>query len=167
MLFISRLAPFCAAFCTFLPCVLHQNALRLAAYCTAFCTILHYILLQTAPKQVQMPVAYNKYSLCRTHKLTPFSIKTNPRENRFFGASGRLVDKKDSHNVKIYTEKRTKEEMPVDGLMGLQAFGIKLAGLAYCILSFFSSSSYTSRISQTYRTSRTSLTSPTNNKLTS
>ena len=67
------------------------------------------------------------------HKLTPFNIKTNPCENRFFGASGRLVDKKGSHNVKIYTEKRTKEEMPVDGLMGLQAFGIKLAGLVYCI----------------------------------
>ena len=70
-----------------------------------------------------MPVAYNKYSLCRTHKLTPFSIKTNPRENRFFGVSGRLVDKKGSHSVKIYTEKRTKGEAPVDGLMGLQAFG--------------------------------------------
>ena len=70
-----------------------------------------------------MVVACNKYSFYRTHKLTSFSIKTNPRENRFFGASGRLVDKKGSHNVKIYTEKRTKGEAPVDGLMGLQAFG--------------------------------------------
>ena len=43
------------------------------------------------------------------------------------------TEKKGSHSVKIYTEKRTKEEMPVDGLMGLQAFGIKLAGLVYCI----------------------------------
>ena len=68
------------------------------------------------------------------HKLTPFSTKTNSRENRFFGQGGRLVEKKGSHSVKIYAEKRTKEEMPVDGLMGLQAFGIKLAGLAYCIL---------------------------------
>ena len=70
-------------------------AIRLAAYCTAFCTILHYILLQIAPKQVQMPVAYNKYSLCRTHKLTPFSIKTNPRENRFFGARRAISGQKE------------------------------------------------------------------------
>ena len=80
-----------------------------------------------------MAVGRNKYSFCRMHKLTPFSITPNPRENRFFGASGRLVDKKGSHSVKIHTEKRTKGEAPVDGLMGLQAFGIKLAGLAYCI----------------------------------
>lgn len=80
-----------------------------------------------------MAVACNKYSFCRTHKLTPFNIKTNPRENRFFGASGRLVDKKGSHSIKIYTEKRTKGEASVDGLMGLQAFGIKLAGLVYLI----------------------------------
>jgi|GEM_PF-2470612 len=80
-----------------------------------------------------MAVACNKYSFYRTNKLTPFSTKTNSRENRFFWASGRLVEKKGSHSVKIYTEKRTKEEMPVDGLMGLQAFGIKLAGLVYCI----------------------------------
>ena len=70
-----------------------------------------------------MVVACNKYSFCHAHKSPPFGIKTNSRENRFFGASGRLVDKKGSHNVKIYTEKRTKGEAPVDGLMGLQAFG--------------------------------------------
>ena len=86
--FALRFAPFYLAFSIKTHCILHQNALRLAAYCTAFRTILHYILLQIAPKQVQMAVGRNKYSFCRMHKLTPFSIKTNPRENRFFGASG-------------------------------------------------------------------------------
>ena len=84
--FALRFAPFYLAFSTKTHCILHQNALHLAAYCTAFCTILHYISLQIVPKQVQMAVACNKYSFCRTNKLTPFSIKTNPRENRFFGA---------------------------------------------------------------------------------
>ena len=44
-----------------------------------------------------------------------------------------MMAREGSHNVKIYTEKRTKGEAPVDGLMGLQAFGIKLAGLVYLI----------------------------------
>ena len=35
------------------------------------------------------------------HTLTLFCIKTNPRENRFFAAGGRLVSKKGTHNVKI------------------------------------------------------------------
>jgi|GEM_PF-61091 len=84
--FPLRFAPKRTAFCTKTHCILHQNALHLAAYCTAFCTILHYFSLQIAPKQVQMADTCNKYSLCRTHKLTPFCIKTNSRENRFFGA---------------------------------------------------------------------------------
>ena len=70
-----------------------------------------------------MAVACNKYSLCRTHKLTPFSIKTNLRENRFFAARWAVGGEKGSHSVKNYTEKRTKDKAPTDGLMGLQAFG--------------------------------------------
>ncbi|WP_083317659.1 hypothetical protein, partial [Prevotella sp. HMSC073D09] len=34
---------FCTAFSTFLPCILHQNALHFAPKRIAFCTILHYI----------------------------------------------------------------------------------------------------------------------------
>jgi len=44
MLFVLRLAAFFTAFCTILPCVLHQNALHLAPKRTAFSGILHYIL---------------------------------------------------------------------------------------------------------------------------
>ena len=51
-----------------------------------------------------MATPYNKYSFCRTHGLAPFCIKTNLRENRFFAASGRLVGKKGTHNVKFPTE---------------------------------------------------------------
>ena len=44
MLFALRLAPFCTAFSTILPCVLHQNALHLASKRTAFSTKTHAIL---------------------------------------------------------------------------------------------------------------------------
>ena len=50
----------------------------------------------------------NKNSFCRIHKLAPICIKTNLRENRLFAAGGRLVDKKGTHNVKIYAENQTK-----------------------------------------------------------
>ena len=42
------------------------------------------------------------------HMLTLFCIKTNFRENRFFAASGRLVNGKGTHNVKILTKNKTK-----------------------------------------------------------
>ena len=48
MLFTLRLAPFCPAFSTILPCVLQQNALRFAPNCTAFCSKLHCVLQQNA-----------------------------------------------------------------------------------------------------------------------
>jgi hypothetical protein len=35
---------------------------------------------------VQMAVSWNKHSFYRVHKLTPFCLKTNLRENRFFAA---------------------------------------------------------------------------------
>ena len=38
------------------------------------------------------------------HTLTLFCIKTNPRENRFFAAGGRLMNEKGSHNVKFLTK---------------------------------------------------------------
>jgi len=69
---------------------------------------LHYILLKTVPKQVQMAVACNKYSLCRMHKQAPFCTKPNLRENRFSAAGGRLVGKMGTHNVKIRTENITR-----------------------------------------------------------
>jgi len=84
MLFVLHLAAFCTAFCTILPCILHQNALRLAPYCTAFSTKTHYILLKMAPKRVLVAVCLNKNSFCPHVQLTPLGIKTNLRENRFF-----------------------------------------------------------------------------------
>jgi len=67
-------------------CFLHQNALRLAAYCTAFSIKTHYILLQIAKKRVLVAVSLNKNSFFLHVQLTPFCIKTNLRENRFFAA---------------------------------------------------------------------------------
>ena len=84
--FTLRFAPNCLAFCTKLPCILHQNALHLALKRTPFSTKTHYIQQQIAPKLVQIAVVLNKNSFCRNHKLAPFCIKTNLRENRFFAA---------------------------------------------------------------------------------
>ena len=81
-----HLAPKHTAFSTKTHCVQHQNALRLAAYCTPFSTKLQYIQQQIAQKLAQMAVILNKNSFCCIHKLTPFCIKTNLRENRFFAA---------------------------------------------------------------------------------
>ena len=50
------------------------------------------------------------------HRLTPFCTKTNLRENRFFATGGLLVGKNGAHNVKNYTEKRTK--IRIDKLTG-------------------------------------------------
>ena len=74
------------AFSGILPCVLHQNALHLAPKRTVFCRKLHTILLQNTQKLVQIPVLWNINSLFHIGVLTPFCIKTNLRENRFFAA---------------------------------------------------------------------------------
>ena len=70
-----------------------------------------------------MAVVLNKNSFCLRLQLTPFSTKTNLRENRLFAARWAVGGEKGSHSVKNYTEKRTKDKAPTDGLMGLQAFG--------------------------------------------
>ena len=60
--------------------------MRLAANCTVFSTKTHCILLQIAQKRVLVAVRLNKNSFCLHVQLTPFCIKTNLRENRFFAA---------------------------------------------------------------------------------
>ena len=55
-----------------------------------------------------MATSLNKYSFRCIHRLTPFCIKTNLRENRFFAAKWTIVGKKGTHNVKISTENLTK-----------------------------------------------------------
>ena len=54
-----------------------------------------------------MAVSSNKYSFCFIHMLTPFCIKTNLRENRFFAAKCGLVSRKGTYNVKIFTKNIT------------------------------------------------------------
>ena len=55
-----------------------------------------------------MAVALNKNSFCCIHRLPPFYIKTNLRENRFFATRDeRLVDRKGTFSVKFLTEKIT------------------------------------------------------------
>ena len=49
----------------------------------------------------------NKYSFCCIHRLSPFSIKTNLRENRFFADGERLMNCEGTHNVKVCAEKIT------------------------------------------------------------
>ena len=110
MLFVSHLAPFCAAFCGILPCILHQNALHLAPKRKVFSGKTHSILLQIAPKQVQRAAFLNKNSFCPHLQPPPFCIKTNLRENRFFAARRTIGGKKGTHNVKILTEKFTTIE---------------------------------------------------------
>ena len=60
--------------------------LYFAAFCFAFSSKLHCILLQMAQKLVQMAVLLNKNTFWRHLQLSPFCIKTNLRENRFFAA---------------------------------------------------------------------------------
>ena len=112
MLFVSRFAPFYAAFSTILPCVLHQNALYFAPKRTAFSGILHQILPKIAPNLVLMAVVYNKYSFCCIRGLTRFCPKINSRENRFFAARLAIGDENGTHNVKIYADKLTKASPP-------------------------------------------------------
>ena len=49
----------------------------------------------------------NKYSFRCIHMLTPFCIKTNLRENRFFAAKCGLVSRKGTYNVKFFTKNIT------------------------------------------------------------
>ena len=58
-----------------------------------------------------MAVNLNKNSFWLHSQLTAFCIKNNPRENRFFAASGRLADEKGTHNVKILAENYTKKQL--------------------------------------------------------
>jgi len=50
----------------------------------------------------------NKYSFCHIHMLSPFCIKTNLRENRFFAAMWAVGGEKGTHSVKITAEEMTK-----------------------------------------------------------
>ena len=52
-------------------------------------------------------VSLNKNSFCLHVQLTPFCIKNNLRENRFFAVVWALGEKNVSYNVKSYAEKIT------------------------------------------------------------
>ena len=54
-------------------------------------------------------VSLNNYSFCLHVQLTPFCIKTNLRENRFFAARWAIVGENCTHNVKFITENKTKQ----------------------------------------------------------
>ena len=91
MLSALHLAPLCLAFSIISPCVLHQNALYFAPKRTVFSTKMQCIQRQNAvylaansPKSGANGGVLNKNSFHRIHKLPPFYIKTNLRENRFF-----------------------------------------------------------------------------------
>ena len=76
----------CSGYLCFSPRVLQHLALHFASFYLAFSTKTHFILLQIAQKQVFVAVSLNKNTFCLHAQLTPFCIKTNLRENRFFAA---------------------------------------------------------------------------------
>ena len=84
--FTLHLAPKRTAFSIKTHCIQHQNALHFVPKHTAFSTKTHFILLQITQKRVVVAVGLNKNSFCLHSQATPFSIKTNLRENRFFAA---------------------------------------------------------------------------------
>ena len=84
-------------------------AVYIYAFHLAFSTKMHYIWLQIAPNMVQIAVLCNVYSFCLHLHTTPFCIKTNLRENRFFAARWAIGEQKGTQNVKIYTENQTKK----------------------------------------------------------
>ena len=53
-------------------------------------------------------VSLNKNSFCLHVQLTPFRIKNNLRENRFFTVVWAVGAKNISYNVKFYAEKITQ-----------------------------------------------------------
>jgi len=55
---------------------------------------MHYIWLEIAPNMVQIAVLCNVYSFCLHSHATPFCIKTNLRENRFFAARWAIGEQK-------------------------------------------------------------------------
>ena len=86
MLFVLRFAPFYLAFSIKTQCILHQIAVHFAPKCSVFSSKTRCIWRQTAQNLVQMAVFLNKNSFYCIHRPTPFCIKTNLRENRFFAA---------------------------------------------------------------------------------
>ena len=56
-----------------------------------------------------MAVILNKNSFCRIHELTPFCIKTNLRENRFFPQGERLGTKRALRMLNFLLKTRHKK----------------------------------------------------------
>jgi len=73
---------------------------------------MHYVLQQMTLKKARKAVISNKYSLCCIHRLPPFCIKTNLRENRLFAARRAIGEQKGTHNVKFSTKNQTKLSLP-------------------------------------------------------
>ena len=122
--FFLRLAPKRTAFSTKTHCVQHQNALRLAPKYTAFSTKMHHVQHQNAPrlapkctifgcKQPQTWCKLRFYAMCIhfacIHMLPLFASKLTSARIDFLRQGGRLVSKKGTQNVKIYTENQTKK----------------------------------------------------------
>ena len=98
--FTLHLAPKRLAFCTKIACVLHQNAGYFAAYCPVFCCkqLKSWYKLQFYAMQIHI-VCINNHPL----------LASKPTFARivFLRSSGRLVDCKGTHNVKICAENIT------------------------------------------------------------
>ena len=63
-----------------------------------------------------MAFVLNKNSFCRIHRLPPFYIKTNLRENRLFAPWCAIGGKNRSHNVNILAENWTERLWYVRGI---------------------------------------------------
>ena len=85
-----HLAPKNTAFSTKTHCIQQQNTLRLAPKYVAFSTKIHCIQHHNAQNLVLIAILCSVYSFSRHSHTTPFCIKTNLRENRFFTAGWTL-----------------------------------------------------------------------------
>ena len=74
MLFALRLAPFCTAFCTVLPCIQHQNALHLAPKRNAFSIKTHCIQHQNAMRFAPYCTIFGNKQPQKGYKWRPFEI---------------------------------------------------------------------------------------------
>ena len=75
ILFVLRLAAFCTAFCTILPCVQHQNALHLTAKRTAFSGKTHFVQRHIALRFGANCSTFSRKQLQVWCKWRPFQIK--------------------------------------------------------------------------------------------
>ena len=120
MLFVLRLAPFCTAFSTILPCVQHQNTLHFAPKRTAFCGILHCVqqhialyFASNSPKRGANGVLLELIFILPHSLANPFLHQNKPsRESIFCGKVRGWWTKRALIMLKLLLKTRQKAIVP-------------------------------------------------------